>query len=332
MVERLIGLMLENIENFLSQLLGRGVRSHMMQRCPLSLCISELRVRMSTRTYQRWAPQGWSEYEILDSGGGARLERFGRLTLERPDPSAIWPRSESRKTWATADARFEPTGRAKGYWIPNNPVPEGWKMSYQSKRLNLQFQLEMTRFKHVGIFPEQAENWEFIAEHLKPGDRFLNLFAYTGGASLAARAVGADVTHVDAIRQVVDWTRVNMELSGLEGIRWVVEDAVKFTAREQKRGNRYRCIVLDPPTWGLGPKGEKWKLEDQLISLCKSVAEIIEPGGFIIMNTYSGITSSALETIWSRILPDAQTETGELCLQSKDGRFIPTGSLIRVFP
>ena len=203
-------------------------------------------------------------------------------------------------------------------------------MNYKSDRLNLTFQLEMTKFKHVGLFPEQAENWEYIAEHLKPGNRFLNLFAYTGGASIAARAAGADVTHVDAIRQVIDWTRVNMELSGLDGIRWVVEDALKFAEREQKRGNTYDGIVLDPPTWGLGPKGEKWRLEDQLTRLCEAVADIVAPGGFIIMNTYSGISPTALETLWSRLLPTAASEVGELCLEGKDGHMIPTGSLIRL--
>jgi 23S rRNA (cytosine1962-C5)-methyltransferase len=285
---------------------------------------------MSTRTYQRWAPEHWGEYEIIDSGDGARLERFGELVLERPDPGAMWPRQLDVAAWDRANAHFEPTGKSKGYWVKHGGAPERWKMRYQSKRLNLTFQLEMTKFKHVGIFPEQAENWEYIAENLGPKDRFLNLFAYTGGASIAARSTGAEVTHVDAIRQVVDWTRVNMELSGLDGIRWVVEDALKFAERERKRGNRYNGIVLDPPTWGLGPKGEKWRLEDQLINLCEAVATIVEPGGFIIMNTYSGISPTALETLWSRLLPSASSEVGELCLTAKNGHSVPTGSLIRL--
>lgn len=285
---------------------------------------------MSTRTYQRWAPENWQEYSVLDSGKGARLEQFGELVLDRPDPSAVWARRRDDREWREADARFEPTGKTKGNWVPHGSIPEKWNLNYQSPQLKLKFQLEMTRFKHVGIFPEQAVNWEYIAQHVQAGDAFLNLFAYTGGASLAARAAGADVTHVDAIRQVVDWTRVNMELSGLNGIRWVVEDALKFAHRERKRGNRYRGIVIDPPTWGLGPKGEKWKLEDQLIPLCTVIADLVLPGGFIIMNTYSGISPSALETVWSRILPSADFEVGELCLMGQDGHHIPTGSLIRI--
>lgn len=285
---------------------------------------------MSTRTYQRWAPKHWDEYSLLDSGHGARLEKFGKLTLDRPDPSVVWSRGRNNLEWRDADSRFEPTSRTKGNWSPAEIRPKGWQINYKSPKLRLRFHLEMTSFKHVGIFPEQAANWEYIVDNVKDGQKFLNLFAYTGGASLAARAAGADVTHVDAIRQVVDWTRKNMQLSGLDGIRWVVEDALKFAQREQKRGNKYHGIILDPPTWGLGPKGEKWKLEDQLIPLCQTVAQLVEPGGFIIMNTYSGISPSALETVWSRILPKAESECGELCLEAEDGHLISTGSLIRI--
>jgi 23S rRNA (cytosine1962-C5)-methyltransferase len=258
------------------------------------------------------------------------LEKFGKLTLDRPDPSVVWSRGRNNLEWRDADSRFEPTSRTKGNWSPADIRPKGWQINYKSPKLQLRFHLEMTSFKHVGIFPEQAANWEYIVDNVQEGQKFLNLFAYTGGASLAACAAGADVTHVDAIRQVVDWTRKNMQLSGLDGIRWVVEDALKFAQREQKRGNKYHGIILDPPTWGLGPKGEKWKLEDQLIPLCQTVSQLVEPGGFIIMNTYSGISPSALETVWSRILPTAESECGELCLEAEDGHLISTGSLIRI--
>ena len=139
---------------------------------------------MSTRTYQRWAPEHWDEYTVIDSGDGARLERFGDLILDRPDPAAVWSRRLGTDAWDEAHARFEPTGRTKGNWVPLAAVPEGWNINYRSPRLQLRFHLEMTRFKHVGILPEQAANWEYIAEQLQPGDKFLNLFAYTGGASL----------------------------------------------------------------------------------------------------------------------------------------------------
>ena len=267
---------------------------------------------------------------MLDSGHGKRLERFGELTLVRPDPFALWKPSGDPRAWTRADATFEPTGRTHGKWRSAPGTPTRWPLRYRSDALDLTFGLEMTKFKHVGLFPEQADNWEFLAANLKPGDKFLNLFAYTGGASLAARQVGAEVIHCDAIRQVVDWTRTNMERSGLDGIRWVVEDAMKFARREAKRGNTYQGIVLDPPTWGLGPKGEKWKLEDQLIDLIDVVASLVAPGGFVVMNTYSGIPPSALETMWSLALPDAAIDAGELCLRAQAGHDLSTGSMVRV--
>ena len=278
----------------------------------------------------RFLPTEWRDYALLDSGHGKRLERFGELTLVRPDPFALWKPSGDPRAWAQADATFEPTGRTQGKWRSAPGTPTRWPLRYRSGALDLTFGLEMTKFKHVGLFPEQADNWEFLAANLKPGDKFLNLFAYTGGASLAARQVGADVIHCDAIRQVVDWTRTNMERSGLDGIRWVVEDAMKFARRESKRGNTYQGIVLDPPTWGLGAKGEKWKLEDQLLDLIDVVASLVAPGGFVVMNTYSGIPPSALETMWSLALPDAAIEAGELCLRAQAGHDLSTGSMVRI--
>ena len=281
----------------------------------------------------RFIADTWENYELLDSGDSSKLERFGQYVLDRPEPGAIWPKGLPYKKWDSADASFEPTGKKKGFWQNNVGVPDKWRLDYRSKdldHLKLTFQLEMTRFKHVGVFPEQAANWEYIAGKINEGEKLLNLFAYTGGASLAAKSAGADVTHVDAIRQVIDWTRVNMELSGLDGIRWVVEDALKFLKREVKRGNKYNAVVLDPPTWGLGPKNEKWKLDHHLEEIVELVSQVVLPGGFVVMNTYSGIPPTSLETLWRRVLPMAQMVSGELCLKGKDGHLLSTGSLIRI--
>lgn len=288
---------------------------------------------MTSHKSNRFVTDTWDDYKLVDSGDGAKLEMFGPYVLDRPEAGAVWPKASPMTKWDKADSSFEPTGKMHGYWQNNGNVPEKWVLNYNSPNhisLRLRFQLEMTRFKHVGVFPEQAANWEYIAGKINEGDRLLNLFAYTGGASLAAKSAGADVTHVDAIRQVIDWTRVNMELSGLDGIRWVVEDALKFLQREVKRGNKYKAVVLDPPTWGLGPKNEKWKLDHHLEEIVELVAKVVETGGFVVMNTYSGIPPTSLETLWRRVLPKANMVSGELCLQGSDGHLLSTGSLIRI--
>ena len=280
----------------------------------------------------RWFPHRWRDHELLDCGGGARLERFGELVLIRPEPRAIWERGMDESQWRKLSAaEFLPTGRTTGQWVPHQSVPDTWEIQYPLHTgNNSHFSLEMTRFKHVGIFPEQGANWDWIAQRMGPGKRLLNLFAYTGGASLAGRAAGAEVTHVDAIKQVVSWTRTNQELSGLDGIRWCVEDALKFSEREGRRGNQYDLVIMDPPAWGLGPKGEKWKLEEQVLRLVAATAQLIAPGGAVIMNTYSGVSPSALENMWRAVLPDASMEAGELCLRSGTGQVLPTGSLLRL--
>ena len=163
---------------------------------------------MTLHKSKRFIADTWKDHELVDSGNGAKLERFGSYVLDRPEPGAVWPTALNFKDWDKADASFEPTGKKKGVWLNKSGMPENWHLEYNSEKhyhLRLKFQLEMTRFKHVGVFPEQASNWEYIAGKIKDGDKLLNLFAYTGGASLAAKAAGADVTHVDAIRQVIDW-------------------------------------------------------------------------------------------------------------------------------
>jgi 23S rRNA (cytosine1962-C5)-methyltransferase len=286
----------------------------------------------STSPLHRWFPERWHDHELLDCGGGARLERFGELVLIRPEPRAIWDRGMDEAQWRRMSAaEFVPTGRTKGQWVPHQSVPDTWEIQYPLENgSSLRFSLEMTRFKHVGIFPEQGANWDWIAGRMGSGKRMLNLFAYTGGASLAGRAAGAEVTHVDAIKQVVSWTRTNQELSGLDGIRWCVEDALKFSEREQRRGNQYDLVIMDPPSWGLGPKGEKWKLEDQVLRLVAATSKLVAPGGAVVMNTYSGVSPSALENMWRAVIPNAKMEAGELCLRSGTGQVLPTGSLLRL--
>ena len=212
-----------------------------------------------------------SDYELLDSGDFEKLERFGRYVTRRPEPQAIWHRSLTEEEWRRrADAAFLRDARSdeRGVWRLKPQTPDRWTVGYDHAGMHLRMRMGLTSFKHVGIFPEQAANWNFIYDRCRAlvgkggRPRLLNLFAYTGGATLAARAAGAETTHVDSVRQVVTWARENMELSGLDGVRWIVEDAMKFVRREVRRGSRYDAIVLDPPAYGRGTDGEKWILEE----------------------------------------------------------------------
>ncbi len=296
---------------------------------------------------QLLTPQHWVDYELLDCGNFEKLERFGQYITIRPEPQAVWDKNLSAKEWERmACVRFESRSSSSGDWKKLKPMPEQWKISYkvQSSKLRTEggsicFRLGLTSFKHVGVFPEQAVNWEYIYDAISTLKtiaqavpdrgaepvRFLNLFAYTGGASLAARAAGADVTHVDSIKQVVSWARENMELSNLDNIRWVVEDALKFVKREEKRGNRYHGIILDPPAFGHGPSGEKWKLEDNINEMIKSVLNLLAEKHFLILNAYSlGFSSLIIENLLKGKARE-HLQTGELYLQAKSGNKLPLG-------
>ena len=239
------------------------------------------------------------DYELIDSGDYEKLERFGKFITRRPEPQALWRKSLSAEEWASmADASFLKTSQSKsderGEWHRKRTMPDRWMIEYSYKKMNLRMRLGLTSFKHVGIFPEQAANWNFIYDNIerqiKSGisPKVLNLFAYTGGATLAARAAGADVTHVDSVKQVVTWSRENMESSGLDGVRWIVEDAMKFVHREIRRGNRYDGIILDPPAYGRGANGEKWVLEENIVEMLECCAELLDPQhGFLVLNLYS---------------------------------------------
>lgn len=286
------------------------------------------------------SPHDWPEYELIDSGQTEKLERFGNYYIQRPEPQAVWNKSLSDREWDNkADAIFkkEKGNPDKGEWLLKKGMPEQWYINYSYQDMKLRMRLGLTAFRHIGIFPEQSDNWNFIYEQcllLKPQKpRVLNLFAYTGGASLAACAAGADVHHVDSVKPVVSWARENMEASGLENIHWIVEDAMKFVRREVKRGNHYQGIIMDPPAYGRGPEGEKWLLEEHINELTALCAELLEKkNSFLLMNLYSmGFSPLILDNLVNTFFPDKkQSECGELFIPDQAGKRLPLGVFCRM--
>ena len=239
----------------------------------------------------------WKDYELLDCSGGERLERWGNVVLIRPDPQVIWNTPKEHPLWHRADARYVRSKEGGGHWECRRQLPEAWNINYKE----LQFKISPTGFKHTGLFPEQAVNWDMMREKITGAGRsikVLNLFAYTGGATLAAASAGASVCHVDAAKGMVHWARENAELSSLaeRPIRWIVDDCAKFVEREIRRGNTYDAIIMDPPSYGRGPGGEVWKLEDQIYDLVKLCTGVLsdEPL-FLLLNSYTtGLSASAM--------------------------------------
>lgn len=274
--------------------------------------------------------KGWQDYELLDSGEGRKLERFGEFILDRPDPQIIWKKT-NEALWNNASARFERTSGDKGRWIQNISIPEKWPIIYK----NTKFWVKLTPFKHTGIFPEQSTQWDFINNTISSTNKvknILNLFAYTGAASIIAAKAGANVTHVDASRPAVTWANENRDLNGLQNapIRWIVDDALSFTEREAKRGVKYDGIIMDPPVYGHGPKGDVWEFNKnfpELLNNCKLI--LSETPLFVLVNTYAISTSSI--TI-GNILKDkfasknSKVEYGELAIEQKNTeRLLSTG-------
>ena len=282
-------------------------------------------------------PTGWNDYELLDSGNFEKLERFGRYVIARPEPQAIWDRSMRAEEWDhLADARFRKDRRSddRGEWILRSGMPEQWFVGYENEELQLRMRLGLTSFKHVGIFPEQSENWNFIYRQVRgrfPGAKVLNLFAYTGRASLAARAAGAEVTHVDSVKPVVSWARENMEASGLDGIRWIVDDALKFVRRELRRGHLYQGIILDPPAYGRGPDGEKWVLEEHLNEMLRTCGQLLDRNGFLVLNLYSmGLSALLARSAVRQLVGSCNDEQfGELYFTDSYGKSLPLGVYYR---
>jgi len=279
-----------------------------------------------------WISDGWKDYELIDCGGGEKLERWGSQVLLRPDPQAIWKTERRDRRWKTPDASYRRSASGGGAWSRNN-LPEKWEVTYR----DLRFQVKLMNFKHTGLFPEQAANWDFIRETIQAAGRavnVLNLFAYTGGATVAAAAAGAGVCHVDAAKGMVAWGRENAKLSGLEDrpIRWIVDDCAKFVEREIRRGRKYDAIIMDPPSYGRGPSGEVWKLEDDLfdfVQLCTGV--LSEDPLFVLINSYTtGLAPSVLTYLLETLITrrwGGHTESGELGLPvTASGLVLPCGA------
>lgn len=286
-----------------------------------------------------FTPTGFSDYELIDCGNFQKLERFGNVITIRPEPQAVWDPGMNMAEWEKrAHVKFVPRSSSSGDWKKLKNAADQWNISYQigdSPSSKITLRLGLTSFKHVGVFPEQAVNWSYIYNTLKamktPQPRFLNLFAYTGGASLAGKAAGADTTHLDSIKQVVTWAKENMELSNQNNIRWVVEDALKYAKREVKRGNKYNGIILDPPAYGHGPDGEKWKLEDNINEMMKNVLQLLnEEEHFLILNAYSlGFSSLILENLVKQNTKAQNLEIGELYLEDSFKKKLPLGAFAR---
>ncbi|ABW18248.1 class I SAM-dependent methyltransferase [Alkaliphilus oremlandii] len=231
----------------------------------------------------------WKDYELIDTADGEKLERWGQYTLRRPDPQVIWSAQKSSKEWKNADAHYHRSSKGGGEWEYKRKLPERWTISFGP----LSFYIEPTGFKHTGLFPEQAVNWKWMMEKIQSAGRpikVLNLFAYTGGATVASAYAGAEVCHVDASKGMVTWAKENMELSGLgnKPVRFIVDDVMKFVQREKRRGKTYDAIIMDPPSYGRGPNKEVWKIEDSLYSFVEECLDILSPDPlFFLINSYT---------------------------------------------
>ncbi|MFR5932910.1 MAG: class I SAM-dependent methyltransferase [Oscillospiraceae bacterium] len=270
----------------------------------------------------------WQDYEILDAGNGNKLERWGQVRLLRPDPQAVWPMQEPR----SVDARYIRSASGGGHWEYTKTLPDSWTIQYR----DLTFQVRPTGFKHTGLFPEQAVNWDWMRSLVKKAPkpfRALNLFAYTGGATCALAAAGAEVVHVDAAKGMVAWAKENLALCGLgdKPVRFIVDDVMKFVLREQRRGRQYEGILMDPPSYGRGPGGEMWKIEENLYPLVAECCKLLSPEArFFLINSYTtGLAPTVLSNVLQAALPGrgGRIEAGEVGLPISRGTLVlPCGA------
>ena len=279
-----------------------------------------------------WVADQWKDYELIDCGWGEKLERWGDKLLVRPDPQAIWNTPRKHRGWRKPDARYARSSSGGGQWADKS-VPQRWQVHYK----DLTFNVGLMNFKHTGVFPEQAANWDFAREQIQNAGRpvsALNLFAYTGGATIACAAAGASVCHVDAAKGMVQWARDNAKTSGLEDrpIRWIVDDCGKFVEREIRRGRKYDAIIMDPPSYGRGPSGEVWKLEENLYSFVELVSGVLSNQPlFVILNSYTtGLAPSVLTYMLQTVIGGkfgGHTVSDELGLPvTQTGLALPCGA------
>lgn len=287
---------------------------------------------MYTEEQLMWIADKWQDYELLDCGGGEKLERWDKQYLVRPDPQAIWDTPRKNPAWKRADGRYLRSQTGGGHWEKKS-LPESWKIHYGE----LTFQVKPMNFKHTGLFPEQAVNWDFVMDKIRSAGRpirVLNLFAYTGGATVACAKAGASVCHVDAAKGMVAWAKDNARLSGLEDapIRWIVDDCAKFVEREIRRGRRYDAIIMDPPSYGRGPSGEVWRLEENLYPFVELVSGVLSDDPlFIVLNSYTtGLAPSVLTYILETLISKrfgGHTVSDELGLPvTQSGLVLPCGA------
>ncbi len=263
----------------------------------------------------------WQDYECIDAGNGEKLERWGKVVLRRPDPQAIWQNDLSNNLWNKPDGYYHRSSKGGGNWDFNKQLPDYWTVSYK----NLTFKVSPTNFKHTGLFPEQAVNWDYMMDKISNANRpikVLNLFAYTGGATVACLKAGAEVVHVDAAKGMTGWAKENINLSHLDNskVRFIVDDCLKFVEREYRRGNKYDAIIMDPPSFGRGPNGEIWKFEQNIDYLIKACIKILSDKPlFFLINAYTtGISHTVLNNILRisllSLYPNYKIETGEIGL------------------